>query len=267
MNRILPSNLEQIYSKEEKFDFGKYNSVCCLTFDCDYLEDGERLPELLEKLNSRGLKASFAVIGKWIEKQPKIYSKVLEQGHEIINHTYTHPNHEQLNQKHFDKLSEKEMTNEIELFDEISKNYLDYKATGFRAPHFGNQYTEKMYSILKEHGYVYSSSVSVGRSGHSNPYLINDIYEMPMLTCVKHPHAVFDSWHAFERGNAKHKEDFFDVFKESILLSQKYHSFACVYFDPIDISDKLQFDLILDHLAEQTDIWKPTLNEVMTCLK
>lgn len=61
-----------------------------ITFD-----DGpnpEFTPKILKLLNDYNAKATFFCIGKHIETQPKIFKNILEQGHTIGNHTYSHAN-------------------------------------------------------------------------------------------------------------------------------------------------------------------------------
>ena len=63
-----------------------------MSFDVDFTGDVSALPHLLDVLSSYSFKVSFACVGVWIEKYPEKHIKILEEGHEIINHTYTHPN-------------------------------------------------------------------------------------------------------------------------------------------------------------------------------
>lgn len=61
-----------------------------LTFD-----DGPT-PEItewvLEQLLHYSAKATFFCIGRNVERHPEIYQKIIEQGHAIGNHTYSHLN-------------------------------------------------------------------------------------------------------------------------------------------------------------------------------
>lgn len=61
-----------------------------LTFD-----DGPT-PEVTEwvlnELAAYGAKATFFCIGRNVERHPAIYQKILEQGHAVGNHTYSHLN-------------------------------------------------------------------------------------------------------------------------------------------------------------------------------
>ena len=61
-----------------------------LTYD-----DGPNDPytgHLLEVLARHDVKATFFMIGQFVEKRPKIAHDVCDAGHIIGNHTYTHPN-------------------------------------------------------------------------------------------------------------------------------------------------------------------------------
>ncbi len=63
--------------------------VIALTFD-----DGPHVtytPQVLDLLQQYEAKATFFVIGERAEKYPELISQIGEAGHEIANHTYTHP--------------------------------------------------------------------------------------------------------------------------------------------------------------------------------
>lgn len=77
--RIFPNLVWEIPSKEK---------TIYLTFD-----DGPT-PEItewtLQQLKQHDAKATFFCIGNNIEKHPKIFNTILENGHAIGNHTYNH---------------------------------------------------------------------------------------------------------------------------------------------------------------------------------
>lgn len=64
--------------------------ILYLTFDDGPTEGVTE--ELLDLLKTYQAKASFFCIGKNIEAHPKIFRRILEEGHEIGNHTYHHFN-------------------------------------------------------------------------------------------------------------------------------------------------------------------------------
>lgn len=47
-------------------------------------------PRLLDELNSRDIVANFFLIGMRAEQSPEIVKRIVNEGHEIGNHTYTH---------------------------------------------------------------------------------------------------------------------------------------------------------------------------------
>ena len=63
--------------------------VVAFTFD-----DGPHpvyTPQVLEIFRRAGGQATFFMIGQEIENHPEIAAEVHREGHEIANHTYTHP--------------------------------------------------------------------------------------------------------------------------------------------------------------------------------
>jgi len=60
-----------------------------LTFDAG--GDAGYAAELLEILRERGIKATIFVTGQFIEQNPDLVRQIVEDGHELGNHTYSHP--------------------------------------------------------------------------------------------------------------------------------------------------------------------------------
>ena len=54
--------------------------------------DPEWTPPLLDILKAKGVKASFFMVGSQMEKYPRLVQRIVQEGHEIGVHTYTHPN-------------------------------------------------------------------------------------------------------------------------------------------------------------------------------
>jgi len=51
----------------------------------------EFLPDILATLKKHHVKASFFLEGRWVQKNPDLAKMIAEAGHEIGNHSYTHP--------------------------------------------------------------------------------------------------------------------------------------------------------------------------------
>ena len=113
--------------------------IVSLSFDCDLPEDINALPKILRLLSDYKFKTSFACIGKWIEKYVDLHLRIIAEGHEIINHTYSHPNNETFNpNQRFNLITYEEREEEIIRCHEAINKLLNYTPIGFRVPHFGN---------------------------------------------------------------------------------------------------------------------------------
>ncbi len=61
-----------------------------LTFDDG--PDPEWTPQILDILKAANVKAAFFIVGKNAENYPSLVRRIVDEGHEIGNHTYYHPN-------------------------------------------------------------------------------------------------------------------------------------------------------------------------------
>jgi len=68
--------------------FLKNNNVTCLTFDDG--PDPIATPQILDLLSTYNIKATFFLQGKKAEKYPTIVKSMLDNGHEIGDHSYAH---------------------------------------------------------------------------------------------------------------------------------------------------------------------------------
>jgi peptidoglycan/xylan/chitin deacetylase (PgdA/CDA1 family) len=60
-----------------------------LTFDDG--PHGANTPRLLEMLKQRGIKATFFCVGECVAEFPEIAKRIVNEGHEIANHSWSHP--------------------------------------------------------------------------------------------------------------------------------------------------------------------------------
>jgi len=241
-----------------------------LSFDLDYSRDVLAIPEVLKILRKYSIIASFACIGRWVEKYPNIHKKILEEGHEIINHTYSHYDNDELGTtKSFNYLSFKEKYKEIEKFHITSKKILNYEPLGFRIPHFGRAYTKDIYDILKELNYTYSSStVDINTpSKFGVPYKERKtgIMEIPLGCSSKFPFCIFDSWSSRSGHQPlfSNDEEFIKEFYQTINILKKIKSLLVHYFDPFDIIQNNKLDRMCQYLKSQ-NIQTLTCRELLT---
>jgi peptidoglycan/xylan/chitin deacetylase (PgdA/CDA1 family) len=60
-----------------------------LTYDAGSGADGAAA--ILDTLKKHGVISTFFLTGRWVEKYPDLAKRIAAEGHEIANHTYSHP--------------------------------------------------------------------------------------------------------------------------------------------------------------------------------
>lgn len=251
VHQIKPEEFFINFMKKQINPFDKPTYI--LTFDFDFESDIDAFPYLLDTLHKYDVKAGFAVIGKFVEKYPEIHKRAVAEGHEIINHTYTHPNNPHWSpNRYFNKLSYQEQKDEIYKAHEVFYNLLGIDCIGFRTPHYGQLHTQSVYDILDELNYKYSSSTTAyGTDGFGAPYIHKyNITEIP-TGCSKHfPFAIFDSWSMLRMKKPLLGDDklFIKEFEETMPIIKDYNLFLTHYFDPYDIIENGKIEALLDSL-------------------
>lgn len=67
------------------------NEKACVSLTFDDGPDGRYTPKILDILRKFEAKACFFLVGKKVEKNPDIVMRIFDEGHDIGNHTYSHP--------------------------------------------------------------------------------------------------------------------------------------------------------------------------------
>lgn len=116
--------------------------IAALTFDGGSNADGAN--KILEILDQNGLKATFFLTGKFIEKYPTTVEKIIADGHEIGNHTYSHP--------HFTKLSEEEIETEIKQNQALLEKLGGKQQPLLRLP-YGDRNAQVL-NLVSENGFI-----------------------------------------------------------------------------------------------------------------
>lgn len=139
-----------IYSVERK------EKVCSLTFDAAWgNEDTQQLIDILKKDN---IQATFFVVGEWVEKYPESVKALSDAGHEVMNHSATHP--------HMPDLSAEQMTAEVQSCNEKIKAITGVQPTLFRPPY--GDYNDTVVSTMRSIG-MYSIQWDVDSLDWKNP--------------------------------------------------------------------------------------------------
>lgn len=105
-------------------DTAEETEKIALTFD-----DGPHpvyTPQILDILKENGIKATFFIIGENAEKYPEIVERIIDEGHEVGNHTYSHP--------HLQKIGDEELMKELKKTEALLKEAFGYEPALFRPP-------------------------------------------------------------------------------------------------------------------------------------
>lgn len=114
--------------------------VIALTFD-----DGPHnvsTVKILDLLKQYDAKATFFVVGSRVEKHPEIVKREFEEGHEIGNHSFSHPS--------FERIGSHLMTTELDKTQESVFKAVGQKPILFRPP--GGSYNESIVQFCKNNG-------------------------------------------------------------------------------------------------------------------
>src|SRR5438046_3010975 len=116
-----PSSTEKITFSEVNVD-GPY---IAMTFD-----DGPHAintPKLLEMAAKRHIKLTFFVLGECVEQNPDVLRREVAEGHEIGNHSWSHPN--------LAKLSDADVRSQLQRTEDIIVKTAGIKTKLMRPPY------------------------------------------------------------------------------------------------------------------------------------
>jgi peptidoglycan-N-acetylglucosamine deacetylase len=101
-------------------------------------------PKLLDILGAHHIKATFFVIGENVAQHPEIVARAAREGHEIGNHSWSHPN--------LAKMSDEGVRRQLSRADEVIKSATGTRPTLLRPPYGSITAREKRW-IRDEFGY------------------------------------------------------------------------------------------------------------------
>ena len=99
--------------------------------------------ELLRILKENNVKATFFLCGYWVEKYPDEVKKIAEAGHDLGNHSATHP--------HMSQLTTEQITDELQKCHQNVKDLTGIEMDLFRPP-FG-EYDNEVIETAAANGY------------------------------------------------------------------------------------------------------------------
>ena len=130
-NKLLPIYSVQTEKKE-----------IALTINCAWNDSD--IDKIIEVLKSNNVKATFFMVGDWVEKYPEAVKKINQEGHEIGSHSDTHP--------HVNQLSSEENLEEIKTSSKKIEQITNKKVTLYRPPY--GEYNNTVIKVANENSYI-----------------------------------------------------------------------------------------------------------------
>ena len=103
----------------------KDHKVVSLSFDAAW--GNEDTQQLIDILGKYGVKATFFVVGEWVDKYPESVKALHDAGHEIMNHSSDHA--------HFNSLSTEQIISDLNACSDKIEAVTGVRPTLFRCPY------------------------------------------------------------------------------------------------------------------------------------
>jgi len=127
------------------------NTIAKSDWDSLSLRVEENTYRLLALFAEHNVNSTFFTLGWVAERCPKLIKAIVEQGHELASHGYSHQRATEMTQEQF----REDVAKSKQILEDISGQ----KIKGYRAPSFSvNEDNTWIYQILVELGFEYSSS-------------------------------------------------------------------------------------------------------------
>lgn len=129
-NVIVSKNTNSIFTSSSNklvpiYSVNTEEKQIALTMNCAWNADD--IDSILDTLSKNKVHITFFIVGDWAEKFPEYVKKISDAGHEIANHSNTHP--------HVNNLGISENADEIAKASEIIKKITGKATKLYRAPY------------------------------------------------------------------------------------------------------------------------------------
>ena len=112
--------------------------VCAISFDAAW--GNEQTNALLDTLDKHHVKTTFFLVKQWVDSYPDSVKEIAARGHEIGNHSATHP--------HMAQLDDDKQREEITACNKAVEALTGHSPTLFRAPY--GEYDNKLIRNLRD---------------------------------------------------------------------------------------------------------------------
>lgn len=116
----------------------KQEKIVSISFDAAW--GNEQTQTLLNILNDHNVKSTFFLVGMWVDKYPESVKAISDAGHDVGNHSDTHP--------HLPQLSREKMVSQIEDCNNKVEKIIGKKPLLFRPPY--GDYNNELVEVTNE---------------------------------------------------------------------------------------------------------------------
>jgi peptidoglycan/xylan/chitin deacetylase (PgdA/CDA1 family) len=213
---------------------------------------------LLDILDNHGVKATINTCGLTAELYPESARAIVERGHEIGGHTYTH--------RAQYKLPYEEEVQEVRMTVDAIKRITGARIVGWRCPIV--QPSKNTLRILVDEGFVWDGNFL----NYDLPYML-DVGESGKLVEIPYTFSTDDFPFIYGSGNFPGPrqtpsalfellKDEFDVLYRESAKSPKMFAYQTHPFVMGRAHRALYFDKLLDYIKGHEGVWFTTCNEV-----
>ncbi len=119
-NIPIPNLSQQLLTPYNAYYYDEFsaNSIY-LTFDCGYENGNTAL--ILDALKEHNVNASFFIVGSYINENPELVMRMVNEGHVVGSHSYSHPNMSKQTKEDFTQ----ELLNLEQAFFDVTNKPLD----------------------------------------------------------------------------------------------------------------------------------------------
>ena len=112
-----------------------------ISFDAAW--GGEKTRKILDILDENGIRATFFLVDIWTQRFPELVQEIAARGHEIGNHSTTHPK--------MSSLSRDKIAQELETMSANAEKLIGQRPTLFRPPY--GDYNNDVVLTARQNGY------------------------------------------------------------------------------------------------------------------
>lgn len=140
----LNENATAVVAKKRElpiYSVARDDKKIAISFDASWGAD-KTIP-ILDILDKYHVKTSFFLVGGWVDRYPDMVKELAARGHEIGNHSDSHP--------HMSKLSEQQIKDELRMMSDKVETLTGVRPTLFRPPY--GDYNDRVITVARAEGY------------------------------------------------------------------------------------------------------------------